>query len=393
MFFRRLLIIGVCIAWLTGCGSQDDSSTGIRGTLVSIESIGFYPTVLLEQTLANNNTPVPIVPRFNVIAYRVVYLTPDAEGNLVEASGALFVPVGADNLPMISLQHFTQTERSAVASVSPVEYGPDALLAASAGYAACAPDYLGFGISQRIHPYLHADSSANAVIDLVRACRSFCAGDGVALNGQLFLAGYSEGAYATLAAQRAMEADQTGEFSITAVACLSGPYDLESMAAAVLANPHRRNLAYFAYMLVAYDSIYGWNQLDEMFNQPYAGQVAALFDGSHSSDDVASAIAGTVEDVISPDFRARYANGTATNVLEAVRENTLLGWRPIAPIRLYHGTADDLVPYGNAVAAFNSFNSQPGTSVALYPIQGAGHEDAILASLPPAFQWFESLRK
>ncbi|MEI6807925.1 MAG: lipase family protein [bacterium] len=396
MHFCRTLIAGICIAWMiAGCGGGDDAQpvNSTPGTLVSAESMGTYQSFILRQLLALYDAPVALEPRYNVQAYRVVYITRNAQGLPVKASGAIFLPTGANNLPLISLQHFTQTDCSAVASVVPLTSSPDAILTASVGYASCAPDYIGLGSSEGVHPYLHAKASANAVMDMIRACRSFCASEGIKLNGQLFLAGYSEGAYATMAAQRAMEADSPAEFTITAAACLSGPYDLETTAAAIFADPYHKNMAFTTYMLVAYDDIYGWNQLDEMFLDPYSGRVGALFDGSHSLEEVQTALSGTVADLLSPEFRTSYINGTATNVLAAVRENTLLGWRPIAPIHIYHGTADNLAPFENATAAASSLGSQPGTSVTLYPVQGAGHEDAIISSLNATFQWFESMRR
>lgn len=396
MRLLRLLGTALCLACLVpGCGGGDDSApdAGARGTLISAEPIGSYPAILLRQLLALYDEPVALVPRNEVKAYRVIYITEDATGARVEASGAIFLPVGKNNLPVISLQHVIQTDREAVASVNPLTYGPDALLAASVGYAACAPDYIGLGkAATGIHPYLHARCSANAVMDLLRACRTFCSNEGVVLNDQLFLAGYSEGAYVTLAAQRAMESEAPAEFRVTASAGLSGPYDLESAAAAILGNPGAY-AAYFAYMLVAYDNIYGWNQLDHMFREPYAGQVAGLFDGSHPIEEVENVLDGTIADVITPEFRAGYAAGTEANIIQALRENTLLGWQPVAPIRLYHGTADRLAPFQNAVSTANSLGSQPGASVTLYPVQGAGHERAIVTSLDATFQWFESMRR
>lgn len=393
MRWYRLLAIGFMIVWLSGCGGGDSSPAAVRGTIVRVEAIASYPAPLLGQLLNYYDVPISIAPRYDVKAYRIVYITSDANGNLVEASGAIFLPIGQNNLPMISLQHPTQTERAAVASIAPPLYGPDAILAASFGYAACAPDYLGMGVSEGIHPYVHAKSEANAVMDFVRAGRLFCSSEGISLNGQLFLSGYSEGAHATMAAQRSMEAEAPSEFPITAVACLSGPYDLERMAAAVIADPLQGNVAFIAYVLVAYNDVYGWEDLDYMFESPYSSRVAWLYDGSHSLGEIKDALPATVGELFSTEFRASYADGTAANILAAFRENSLLGWRPMAPIRLYHGTADDLVPFDIAVSTLNSLRAQPGTSVELYPVTGADHEDGILASLDPAFTWFESLRR
>ncbi|MEI6970384.1 MAG: lipase family protein [bacterium] len=391
--WHRLLVVGIFVAWLAGCGDDDNVPTASRGTVVRVESMGTFPVALLHQALTYYDAPVSLSPRFSVDAYRVIYITKNARGALVEASGAIFLPAGQTNLPMISLQHPTQTERTAVASVAPLVYGPDAVLAASFGYAACAPDYLGMGESDGMHPYLHAGSAANAVMDLVRAGRRFCAAENVTLNGQLFLGGYSEGAHATMAAQRAMESESPSEFQITAVACLSGPYNLEQMAGSIMADPMEDDVAFIAYFLTAYNDVYGWNRLDGIFAAPYSDRMDLLFDGSLSMGEIKDALPATVGEMVLESFSAGYANGMETEVLAAIRENTLLDWRPLAPVRLYHGTADDLVPFDIAVSTLNSLRSQPGTSVELYPVAGADHEDGILASLDPAFTWFESLRR
>ncbi|MCK7491427.1 MAG: hypothetical protein MZW92_06745 [Comamonadaceae bacterium] len=61
---------------------------------------------------------------------------------------------------------------------------------------------------------------------MMRALRSWCSTHAINLDGRIFPAGYSEGGYATMAAQREIETLHAGEFAITASAPAAGPYDL-----------------------------------------------------------------------------------------------------------------------------------------------------------------------
>ena len=89
---------------------------------------------------------------------------------------------------------------------------------ASMGYLVVVPDYLGFGTSNVMHPYTHAVPLISSIIDIMRAGISFSSQNQIALDGRIFLTGYSEGGYATLVTQRAIEAEYSQEFNLTAVA-------------------------------------------------------------------------------------------------------------------------------------------------------------------------------
>src|SRR5690606_25925463 len=108
--------------------------------------------------------------------------------------------------------------------------GPE--LFASAGYATFIPDYLGYGASTQIlHPYYNERYSAMAVIDMIKAGKIFCKNEDIPVSDKLFLAGYSEGGYVTLAAQKEIESNPAHNLKITAVAAGAGGYDLTAMLA------------------------------------------------------------------------------------------------------------------------------------------------------------------
>jgi hypothetical protein len=64
---------------------------------------------------------------------------------------------------------------------------------------------------------------------MLRAARSFCASNNIGLNGQLFLAGYSQGGHTEMALHRELERYHTNEFAVTASAAMAGPYDMSGV--------------------------------------------------------------------------------------------------------------------------------------------------------------------
>ena len=136
---------------------------------------------------------------YPVSAYKIIYQTPNPSGDTTIASGALFIPQNVPcGAPIISYQHGTISKNANVPSKMGGEF-VIGLVAAAHGYVVCMPDYLGMGDGPGFHPYTHAATEASAVLDLIRAGKTFCSNSGTPLNDQLFLMGYSQGGHATMA--------------------------------------------------------------------------------------------------------------------------------------------------------------------------------------------------
>jgi len=260
------------------------------------------------------------------------------------------------------------------------------------GYLTCVPDYVGVGVAEEMHPYIHAHSLSVSVIDFMRAVRDYCGAKDIALNSQIFLAGYSEGGYATLATQKEIEENYAGEFDLTAVAPMAGPYDLATMMHDVFQNADYTDLNYIGFILTAWDYIYGWNRLDDFFNEPYASKMVDLFDGTKSWGEIAQELPNTFSQLVKNEFTQDMRNGTETDVPAAAQENTLLDWAPIAPVRLYHGDADQIVSYENATTALNNLTNSGGVSVELITIPGGTHESSAEPALLDVIDWFDGFR-
>jgi dipeptidyl aminopeptidase/acylaminoacyl peptidase len=57
----------------------------------------------------------------------------------------------------------------------------------------------------------------------------------------------------------------------------------------------------------------------------------------------------------------------------AFRDNDIYDWKPKAPLALFHGTADDYVPYFNSEDAYKAMRARGATQVSLHPIEGGNH--------------------
>jgi len=381
------------IFFLPGCKKTDNSppEPSRRGEVINATDLVSLTTKDIQKILDSTGMQIPFTMKHDVRVVSITYYTTDRSGTELIASGACFIPLGVDLLPLISFQHGTEVKRDLVASVSPQNSteGLMGLITSSMGYLTVIPDYPGFGISEAMHPYLHAASLVPSVIDFMRACRSWCADNQVALDGGVFLAGYSEGGFASLATQKKIEEHYSSEFNLVAVAPMAGPYDLAGTFDTAFNASAYIEPAYAAFFFTSYDMIYGWNRLDEIFQAPYSSLVKDLFNGNSTWNKVLDVLPESFSAMVNPGFVDDYINGKEPEVKAMLKENTLLDWKPRAPIHFFHGDADQIVPYHNVLTAISRFIENGATTIQLTTIPGGTHETTGPPSIIGAIEWFE----
>ncbi len=363
-----------------------------RGEIVSFTTIETRSAAEITSSLRSIGLPDRAASGGTI--YKVVYRTIDVHGRPAIASGTLALPTDRRGaLPLVGYQHGTVLNRRSVSSV----YGFDlsSLALVGSGYAVASADYLGLGDSPGLHPYVHAASLASAVVDMLRAARALCATEGVDLNDQLFLMGYSEGGYATMAAAREIEEHHSREFTLTASAPMAGPYDMSGvMRHQLLSDRSYGSPYYLPYVLLAYREAYGFDDaLADVFRAPYAERIPTLFDGDGNGISINGELPSVPRRMLTDRFIERLQRDSLDPMLVALRRNDLTGWSPRAPMRLYHGRQDDLVPYENSVVALRELRAHGGTDVELVTINAGGHGACALPSLAGAKRWFDSLKK
>ena len=230
----------------------------------------------------------------DVEMYRVTYPMPYL-GDTVDVSGALFVPLGFEEpcgLPIHVYMHGTLFKRTDAPSFLGSE-GMFGGLMATLGQLVLMPDYVGLGTSQLMHPYVHAQSESDAGFFMMKAADALSGELGYTLNGQNFISGYSQGGHAAMALARDLTTTAYGdEFTLSGAAPGSGPYDISgtqfplTFDATSYSNP-----AYLAYNVVGWNSVYGtlYEDLDEVFQEPYASTMLDLLDGTHDAATINNA--------------------------------------------------------------------------------------------------------
>ena len=331
--------------------------TGERGYLISSERIAQLPRstpsllALLFSITLNRD--------FDVDVYKIIYETIDWKGMSQRASGLLYLPVGSslNNFPILSIQHLTITEEEQIPSKNHFgQEGQVAFIAASSGFIVCVSDYLGYGESAQIfHPYLHTNS-ADAPIDMIRATMTYCAQNNISLNSQIFLTGYSEGGYITMATHRAMETQFADEFTVTASVPIAGAYDVLLTAETILSKNTYQTPSLIAFITESYRSIYGREELNNIFQSPYKSIITSLFNGSLSLSEIDSQLSSSLNTLLTAEFLSAFRGDGQQDLKDNLKENNLLSssWIPQAPIRLYHGNNDNTVPYTNSIIMWSS---------------------------------------
>jgi hypothetical protein len=341
---------------------------------------------------------ISLTAQYGVNCYKVVYETIDPLGGRTTASGGLFLPQQTGtNWPLCSFSHGTVTQTNDVPSVSITLDAFAGVAFASAGYVSVVADLLGLGSSPGLHPYLHARSEATASVDMLRAARNYCASNGIGLNGQLFLAGYSEGGHTEMALHRELERYHTNEFTVTASAPMAGPYDMSGVELNDILSPRcPPNPYYAAYVLVAYQSVYSlapsWA---ELLVPPYDTTIPPLFNGNTGGSILNSNMpACEVSSILVPVVLSSLTNDPGSPLYQALRDNDLYRWKPVAPVRLYHCSGDQDVLPANSQVAYSNFVAQGASQVQLIdPMPGADHSGCVIPALTAAKAWFDTLKQ
>ena len=372
-----------------------------RGDLISTEILATRNVnntqTYIEDELAQIVTDMfSIDPaQYGYWMYKITYETIDINGNPHVATGTVSYPrvdwpdVPDQAFPIMSYQHGTVVEKSDVTSVIG-EWILPAILTGS-GYVYVEPDYLGLGDSEGMHPYQLKEPYGTAVVDMLRAVRYFGAfeNDQFLVNDQLFLAGYSEGGYATMATHQIIERDYSNEFNIAVSFPMAGAYSMSGLMVDLMLEqqPYGQPF-YFPYVLFAYmDSHPSIGTVEEYLLPEYVF-LADWFDGFHSSVAINDAMPEIPITIMKPEEIQIFEENENHPLRIALQENDIWDWIPQAPMHMFHGEGDELIPYENSQMAYDQFIANGAQDVYLEPIPEnfGGHSDVAPWALFGAYQ-------
>lgn len=386
-FMRYFYICAVCFFASLSIQAQYLQSSTL---LQSMDSAG------IVNYLNSNNIPTLFVPVSNGLdIYKITYNTVSYDSTPTVATGTVFVPTGAIcSGPLLVYNHGTILKKSDAPSNQTGEYIVGVAFSAD-GITVAMPDYLGLGDSPGMHPYIHAQSEATCVIDMVRATRELFTQIDHTVNPQLFLSGYSQGGHTTMAAHKMMQEMFPAEFPVTVSAPCSGPYDVSGVQANVITKDSSYGSpGYLPFVLFSYNMVYNlypnWNQV---LKSPYDTLLPPLMDGSVGLGTIEALIPDTPNKILLPSLLADFDTNMNHPFRLVLRDNDLYRWAPQAPVRMFYCEADELVSYKNALVAKDSLLAYGATDVVTYSSgPNLGHADCALYALIGVKTEFELFR-
>ncbi|MCB0533192.1 MAG: T9SS type A sorting domain-containing protein [Saprospiraceae bacterium] len=331
---------------------------------------------LVSSTLLGSKTKAQLTSQFgipfiqyDVNYYRITYTTTGLQGQPDTVSGLIVVPNDASMVfPRLVYQHGTSGSKLDVPSFNVLTNGEGVigLLFAGLGFTTLMPDYLGLGISDGVHPYVHAATEASVATDMLAVLPTFNNQYGVHTNEQLFITGYSQGGHAAMALHREVETNLSANYTVTAAAHLSGPYSISGvMRDLILSEDVYYYPAYLPNTIISYQAAYGnlYTQLSDIFVEPYATKIGQFYNGTISLNQMNSQLISLLianEGASKPIrmFQPAVVQDVTTNPDHpfnvALRANDVYAWAPEAPTRIFYCKADDQVPYRNSLVARDS---------------------------------------
>ncbi len=400
---RIYLIIFVTAGlFLNSCNQNDGPIKPANQFLISNE---LKAEITAQEAVKNFTDISPLAASIGLLiksdveVHKVTYKTSYQNKN-IQASGLACFPKTAGDYPILSFQNGTNT----LHSMAPSEAYADSLYSllesiASMGFIVVIPDYIGFGASAQLpHPYLDAKSTTQSILDMIRAAKEFGGEDKILAKptNDLFIFGYSQGGWATMQLQKAIETNYSSEFNLKASSCGAGPYSIEYMNKYIISQETYPNPYFLAYLLSAYRSA-GLikNQLSDFIQEPYADTISFLFDGKHTGAEINAALNDTMEILLTPEFRDEYDTNTKfTEIKSAFLANSIVAWNISTPTHLYHGENDEVIPISMSTKMLSDFKTVgvPDSKIQMITISEATHTTGVFQAGLQTTLWFLSLK-
>lgn len=328
--------------------------------------------------------------KYPVSFHRLVYTT-TFKGQQISASGAIVIPICPQIAPgIVSFQHGTMFADSD----TPSDANSDELPFFNE-YILFIPDYIGYGASKDIvHPYFIFQTSAVAVIDMIKAGKKYLDDNHVPYDtDKLFLSGHSEGGYVTVAVQKELEINPVIGLKITASAPSAGPYDVELVGKLIFQNNTYPSPSYLLLILTAYNDYYNWQRpATDFFQIPYSYFAKSLLSGNLNEDEINQELTTNLTLLMDSTFLNNFRDDGETEFKQMLILNSVNNWATKTPTRLYHGTSDNLVPFEISQKTYESFisNGSDTSLVKLVPLPGIGHDYVPAYKL--ILEWFKTFK-
>lgn len=387
---RRIPIFVLLTIFIACDDNEKEACPGAeQGKYISVRNAGEMDAQFISNLKPSYGLPDDFSILYDIKIYAVEYETTDPKGNNVIASGAVYVPVNPGDKPisLVSGQHGLTIKRSDVASVLPL-YGYLGLFGASIGYAVIQPDYLGLGSSTFPYYPVYQKTNGKFLLDMVEGMQSFACENEINLNENLYLIGYSNGGYNSIAMHNELALNPR-TFDIDASVVIAGYFDLEREDN--FSYPERIGrpswAVYHPYVL---NKTYELNIMDKIIQRPYVDRLDDLFNG----DMAAPVIDRELTDITTKLFTSEYLdNYNSLSIFDTYRDvitsNSLIDTKISGDLLLIHSKEDEVVPFQQSEKLYNSVLSKGG-NVELVLLEKGKHSPQDYApAVVEALEWLK----
>jgi pimeloyl-ACP methyl ester carboxylesterase len=368
--------------------------------------------------------PISKTAKNEVDLYKVEYdsVIPEQGNRPTIAFGLVAVPkiAGASNLPFLAYQHGTVFGKHEVPSYSFLTDNPDRYeqsyetrLAvaqfAGNGYVVFAADYFGMGDSVEPEGYLVKGSHQQACLDLYLATRDWLASNKSINQNHLFLSGWSQGGYVTMAFLEKLE--EKG-IPVTAASTAAAPTDLFASFNSVIYHPRPMDAMWlsttFSLSTLAFENYYAKPGLVEaLFKPNYVPSIRAIYYRTYTTaDELRNLLASLarydeksekyVSDIamlLKDDFQ-NPANFASSEFGRIALQSDVYRWHFKTPVQMYYGLSDEAVAPRVATIAANYQKAMGNTNVVVAKsVANANHRATYLTASFKQLRWFNRLAR
>ncbi|WP_261512012.1 T9SS type A sorting domain-containing protein [Chryseobacterium paludis] len=310
----------------------------------------------ISNNLGDQNTPdfVNYLNGFNVgiKAYKITYYTKNENNTLVKATGLIMYPNVNYKLSTVVSDHGTTDSRSNVPSnLKGVLYAGFVVELSYVlnGYILMAPDYVGMGGGDGVHPYVHYPTESGATIDFITAANTVIAQLGIKRYDEYFLTGYSQGAHAAMSTLKKLNISNPTQLKFKYAYMGDGPYDFSgvTLQKGVLEKDVYPFTSFLANVINTCNNT-GYktynNNISEVISAEYMDKY-----NYHVLQDNGGLLWGPLiwRKLLTNNFISDVTNNTSNKLRLCLKSNDVYDWYNKTPMTLGHSTVDLAIPPEN----------------------------------------------
>lgn len=403
---RLLLIVAFALSMLSAGAltpvAAQSGPVAVASGSVSYEFLERWDVDKLNRVLSvempsfSAASPTFTPARNAVKLYRVTYssVIPERGNRPTTASGLLAVPdIEGTQFPIVSYQHGTVYGKQQVPSFLAQSEETALMVAqfAGQGYVVVGADYFGLGTSTEPEGYVVKASHQQATADMLTASRAVLASLGLS-GSKLFLAGWSQGGFVTMAMLERLEA--TG-VPVTAAATASAPVDIFAALNGFLSFPRPNDASWVTTLFIlssfSFENYYGVPGLarslinDDYYDVARKAYERQPFEAADIPTDLNKLIR---KDYFDPQFFATSAYGRLVAQTSAYR------WIIETPVRNYFGEKDEVISIGLGQLAMTYQRAIGSGNMKVEAISTGetDHRGTFVQAVPQWKSWFDGLR-